>query len=189
MAPPPESNDSCDFNNLSYSSNATVTMNPGVYCGTTELSSDVNATLNPGTYVFRGGPLDLSSNVSFAGSGVMIYMMDNAYLDFSSNTNVALSAPTTGPYAGILLFGSRSDQVTHMFNSASNSTFNGTVYLPTGTLEMNSDTQIASGSDYSMFIVRKALLSSTAHLVINSNFAASSVPLPAGITIAGVLVR
>ena len=55
----------------------------------------------------------LSGNASVSGSGVMIYNAGSAYpnpggnfgaMSFGSNTTLNLSAPTSGPYAGVLIF-------------------------------------------------------------------------------------
>ena len=126
---------------------ANDTLTPGVYCGGLEIGNTNGATftLSPGTYIMAGGGMTLDSLAQVSGSGVTIYNTSSAGwgcpstynydpITVSSQTVVSLSAPTSGPLTGIVLFadragcavaGSCQDQI----NGGATTAFNGVLYL------------------------------------------------------------
>ena len=98
-----------------------VARRSGIYSGIT-LSGNATLTLNAGIYIIEGGGLSVSGNASVTGSGVMIFNAGSAYnattgnyggtygsITLSGNGTYSLSAPTTGTYAGILIFQDRTN--------------------------------------------------------------------------------
>ncbi len=85
-----------------------TTLNPGTYCAGLS-ASNVAVTLNPGDYVIMGH-LAVSGG-SLSGSGVTIYMTQNSSAQYGTitltNAPTTLSAPTSGPREGILIFSDR----------------------------------------------------------------------------------
>ena len=118
---------------------------PGVYPSGITLKGGT-FTLNPGIYIMEGefkvGPGGGGTTVN--GSGVTLVFTsatpNNAssypttMLDFDSNANVTLTAPTTGATAGFVIMGDSTMPLTTTFTTVANSTvnLNGTVYLPNG---------------------------------------------------------
>lgn len=108
----------CDQTNFKVSgSGGNVTVNPGVYCGGIEVSgSNNNVVFNPGGYVLKGGGLKLSgggnvlSNPTTGIGGVTFFNTTQPSgtsvgdIDFSGSSSGLLTAPTSGPYAGVLFF-------------------------------------------------------------------------------------
>ncbi|MGQ0533019.1 MAG: pilus assembly protein TadG-related protein [Caulobacteraceae bacterium] len=106
------------------------TINPGIYCGGLDLSGDV--TLNPGVYVVDGGDFRINSNAHVTGHGVTFFLTDGATVHFNGNAEIELSAPTSGTYAGVLMYGDRDQgNAENVFNGTADSSFTGALYFPT----------------------------------------------------------
>lgn len=111
------------------------TLNPGVYCSTLIINGSPNVQLNPGVYVFDNG-MTMNGSPTLTGSGVMLYNAGGGLtLNGSSTSN--LSAPTSGAYAGILVYQSRSDSSQLTMNGSNSSVFNGAIYAPTARIVDN----------------------------------------------------
>ena len=91
------------------------TINPGIY-SQISVSGNARLTLNTGIYIIEGGGFTVTGNASVSGSGVMIYNAGSNYpstggtfggITLSGDGRFSLSAPTSGTYAGILIFQSR----------------------------------------------------------------------------------
>lgn len=102
---------------------------PGRYCGGLRLSG--NVTLQPGVYVISGGDFRVNANARISGTGVTIFLDSGVQVNMNGNAAVQLTAPTTGPYAGVLFFGDRSTTGTSSFNGTADSLMTGAVYMPT----------------------------------------------------------
>ena len=104
------------------------TLSAGTYCG---LTLQNNVTLNPGVYVINGGSLKINSNGVINGTGVTFYLTNGATLDFNGNADINLTAPTSGPYSGILFFGDRTQATAiNKINGDASSSMTGAFYFP-----------------------------------------------------------
>ena len=102
---------------------------PGKYCG--GLSINSTATLQPGVYVIDGGTLKLNASADISGTGVTFYLTNGATLSFNGNATLDLTAPTSGTYAGVLMFGDRTQSyATNTINGNSYSNLTGAIYFP-----------------------------------------------------------
>ncbi len=95
-------------NYTDFTATAGQVLNPGVYCNGITVSSK-SITVNPGTYILNGGGLTVSGGGSISGDGVTFFntaqgAYASKYDKVSVNGNLDLSAPTTGPLAGILFY-------------------------------------------------------------------------------------
>jgi Flp pilus assembly protein TadG len=129
----------CDQNNLSV--NSSITLSPGVFCGGLSVTAGAVVTLNPGIYYMDRGSLSVEGNATINGAGVTIVFTSGnnnnwATASISSNANINLTAPTTGPTAGIVIFGDRNMPVGIPFKMTGGSTQNlgGAIYLPKAAL-------------------------------------------------------
>ena len=112
------------------------TLYPGTYCGTTTINTTGAITLEPGTYVILGSLTILNGNIS--GAGITIYLSQGdgytAAASTISNLNATLSAPTTGPLQGLLIFADRTlppgAATLTMKSFNPNTTMDGIIYLP-----------------------------------------------------------
>jgi len=130
----------CDYNNKTYKN--TVTIDPGVYCNGIQLNAGAVVTMNPGIYFIDRGSLQMAGGATLQGDGVTIILTSstgNNYADVTINggAHLAITAPTTGPTAGIAIFGDRSmpTGTTFKFNGGDSQVIGGAVYVPHGTLQ------------------------------------------------------
>ena len=147
----------CNFNNYNPGF-GTWTLNPGTYCGGITISNGATATFNSGIYVIKGGGVTLVGGTTDTGSGVMFYLTGTnatyTSVTISNGAIVTFSAPTSGPYLGLVFYQDRS------ITSASNATFSGgvamqitgTLYFPTTSVLFSNGSSTAT---YSTAIVAK----------------------------------
>jgi hypothetical protein len=129
------------------------TLTPGVYCGGMSLSGTV--TLTPGVYVIDGGEFRINANAEVTGVGVTFFLTGGATVHFNGSAQINLTAPTTGTYAGVLMYGDR-DQGNgdNIFNGTANSTLTGALYFPTQQVTHNGN---FSGVNGCLRIVSRAI--------------------------------
>ena len=105
------------------------TLKPGTYCSGLSLSGTV--TLQPGVYVIQSGDFKVNANANVSGDGVTIYLAGSSRVSMNGNATVSLSAPTSGTYSGVLMYGDRTSiggQST--FNGTATSLLTGALYFP-----------------------------------------------------------
>jgi hypothetical protein len=173
----------CDKVNFSLLS-GTQTISPGVYCGGILVGDTAVLKLSPGEYILKDGPLVLSGDSSIEGEHVGFYMTGNtSVFDFGVSTQANLTAPKTGALSGILFYEDRNSIGGRQFaiRSKDAERFEGTVYLPQGTLFVDKDSRIGQLSNWTAMIARRIHLGSGPDLVVNSDYANSDVPVPDGI--------
>ncbi len=137
----------CDFNNQVYNP-GNVTLNPGVYCGSTNFNGSGTATLNPGLYVINNGTMTFNSNWTVTGTGVTFYLANsNSTIQFNGGVNATLSAPTAGTYANILMFEPTglSPSSVELDGSGADS-FSGLIHLPSRKVTVNSVSNMNSNN-------------------------------------------
>jgi hypothetical protein len=139
---PTQNPSGCDLTNLIINSGIRI-LNQGVFCGGITISGSAAVTFNPGLYVIKpiGGlpaGLVINSSGTVSGDGVTFYNgAASGPLSISSTGTVSLTAPTTGPYAGILMFQDPSNTSSATVGGGSNSTFVGALYFPNAPLSIN----------------------------------------------------
>jgi hypothetical protein len=160
--------------------NATANIPAGFYCGlNVKSNSTVNLT-SSGTYSFDG-TIALSSNTTLNGTGVTLYFKSGS-INLSSNTSLNLSAPTTGTYAGIVIFQDRANSSTLALSSNSGMTLTGAVYAPDAnvTLASNAFTNV-----YSILVASTITIASNSTININANYSGlpNGSPIKAAIAV------
>lgn len=114
------------------------------YCGGLTVKGDV--VFKAGLYIIDGGTFTINGNASVSGEGVTFYLTGGASLKFNGTAEIDLSAPTSGPYSGLLFFGDRGDSgVTHTINGNAESELTGAIYLSAGDIEFRGDAEIGDG--------------------------------------------
>jgi hypothetical protein len=157
----------CDKTN--FVAKTTITINPGVYCNGLNLNAGANVTLNPGIYYLDQGSLSVNGGATLNGTGVtLVFTSSNGhnYADATINggANINLVAPTTGPTAGIVLFGDRNMTVgtTFKLNGGSSEVFGGAIYIPRGSVTFSGGASSTNGC--------LQLVADTITFVGNANF-------------------
>ena len=127
----------CDYNN--FVAKGTVTLQPGTYCNGIRLNANARATLASGTYLIYGGGLRTNNNARLTGSAVTIFLAVGGSITMNSTTIVNLTAPTSGTYAGVAIFESRSVPLgvaSHTIPIANTGRLEGVVYTPRSALQI-----------------------------------------------------
>lgn len=140
----PPTSSVCTYTNYKASTGST-TLNPGTYCNGITISGATTVTFNPGTYILMGGGLNVTGASILKGSGVTFFLTQGlgySYgpLSVSSAVVTTLSAPTSGPYYGILFYQDRSIGTGHAANTvtgSSASSLSGVLYFPTTALTLS----------------------------------------------------
>jgi hypothetical protein len=140
------------------SGNSRQALSPGIY---SQISATGNAvlTMNPGTYIIEGGGFTVTGNASVSGSGVMIYNAGSNYpgsggnfggITLSGNGTFNLTAPTSGPYAGILIFQSRQNTRALSCSGNAMSGMGGVIYAQSALLSMSGNASLQNPLDVGM---------------------------------------
>jgi Putative Flp pilus-assembly TadE/G-like len=112
----------------------TVSFSPGLYI------------IENGSLTINGGDLNSNSTVQFSGSGVTFYFVNGGNLRLGSKLTLNLSAPTGGPFSGILFFGSRTTAgAGQIITGASASTLQGAIYMPASDITFTGNSSTTNG--------------------------------------------
>ncbi len=130
----PSTTGSCVDSGLSLSSGS-ATLQSGKHCGAVSISGGT-LTIDAGTHIFENG-LNVSGGTVQDTGGVTLYM-DSGGLSMSGAT-VNLSAPTSNPYNGILIFYNRT-------NSASINLSGGSLALTGAVYALDSTFNLSGGT-------------------------------------------
>lgn len=146
-----------------------TTISPGTYCGGITVSSNSPVTFQPGVYILQGN-LNVSGSGGILGNGVTFYFSSGS-LEVSGTPNVDLVAPTTGTYAGVLIFQNQSDTTAMVLSGDSTSVYQGAIYAPGGSVTLS-----GNGNDAAYTIVDSAqvIMSGTNSWALGDNY--SSLP-------------
>ena len=111
---------------------STLPPNPvpsGTYCPGNINNTDV-VFADGATIIITGG-LSTKGNSSLTGNGVTLYVLGGGSIN--ANSTVSITAPSTGPYAGLAVWFGDSSSVT--WNGGNSSLFKGAIYAPTATVK------------------------------------------------------
>ncbi len=169
----------------------TVTLEPGTYCLGLTILGFSKVTFKPGVYIIKDGPFLVAGSSEITGHGVGFFLTGISIFTFDPLTCIELSAPTSGPLAGLLFFGSRSQSklLLNTILSDRAHVMTGTIYLPTTSFVVDSLAQVGSNSAYTAIVSRRIMLMHGPHLVLNTRYSETEVPVPEGIKAAGQPVR
>jgi putative Tad-like protein involved in Flp pilus assembly len=164
---------SCNYTNFKLSAGATQTLNPGVYCGGITLTGGSTALLNAGTYILNGGGLAVSAGSNIKGSGVTFYNTGSSksYIPISlqGSGNTILSAPTSGPFEGILFFQDRSiiSKAKNVISGSGTDSFEGALYFPTTYLMFGGGSSITA---YTLIVADIIEISGNSTVTLNADY-------------------
>lgn len=163
-----------------------MSLDPGTYCGL-ELQSGADVTLRDGVFIFKDKPLVVHDGAKLHAASSSLYFSDQATFTFEPRSTISLSAPSDGPMAGLLVFVSRSQQDSLRYKILSDDArvMVGTVYVPKGELIIDASNPIADQSAYTAVVADKVRIYGGPHLVLNTKYSDTDVPVPDGIRGAG----
>jgi Matrixin len=130
-----------------------TTLSPGIY-SSIQISGQASVTLNPGVYIIKGGGLSVSGQGNLTGIGVLIFNAGSSYngttdggsfgsISLSGNGTINLSAAGSGPFAGVLIFQSRSN-TRSLSLSGNGAGIVGTLYAPAAAVGLSGNGQITT---------------------------------------------
>lgn len=159
-------------------------ISPGVYCDGLYIDGNSKVTMKPGVYVIKEGDFKVDSNSEVVGVGVGVFFTGkSSRFEFTSNAKVNLSAPKSGPMAGLLFMEDNTilAETKHRITSNYADRLVGTIYLPRGSFLIDANNDVAGASEFTVLVVRQLELKAGPRLVLNTDYAASDVPLPDGV--------
>lgn len=114
-------------------------LTPGVFCNGVRFRNAARVTLQPGLYVVDRGTFEVDGGARLTGDGVTIVLTSRdgehpATVDIAAGAEIALTAPATGPTAGIVFFGDRlrpGDHDVNSFKGGASLDVAGAIYFPT----------------------------------------------------------
>jgi hypothetical protein len=132
--------------NLPSSNWGNYTLSPGVYTGTLNLSNGSTYTMQPGVYIVNSGNFNIGS-ATVTGAGVTI-VVTSGTVNIANGANATISAPTTGPTAGIAFFGSRTASASNVNSFAGGvpMKITGAIYFPTQNLSFSNGVSTNNGA-------------------------------------------
>ena len=161
------------------------TVSPGTYSSISisGTGGGNSVVFSAGTYVINGaGGLTIPGNATISGSGVTFYFTGSATIGMTGTPTINLTAPSTGAYAGMLMWQDPADTNTTgpSLGGNSGSQFNGILYFPKDQL-----TFFGNNTSLSVGVVVADSLSLSGHPSVTFNGSAG-VPggLPPSFTVA-----
>ena len=145
----------CNGSYGDYANFSGSTLSPGVYCGGIGIDHNT-VTFSPGLYIIAGGGLTFKS-ANVTGTGVTFVLTNAppanggassfAPVSMDVNSDVRLSAMTTGSLAGVLFYDDPAAGVPgtlykNSLSSSSLTAFDGSMYFPNQALEAKSNSPV-----------------------------------------------
>jgi hypothetical protein len=157
-----------------------TTLAPGLHCGGLQLSGDAIMTLAPGEHYFVGDVI-VDQNAQIVGDDVALVFDKVSKLDFKGASTVSLKGRRSGPLAGFVVITDRLNGTTFHISAPHVDQLLGTIYVPNATLQIEGSNKVGQASEWTVIVARQLQLNGGPNLVINANYAGSSVPVPGGV--------
>jgi len=159
----------------------TQTLQPGTYTSIT-ISSGSNVTFAPGIYYINGAGLSFQGSATVQGTGVTLYFTNGASINTigaGQASNIQLTAPTTGPYVGILMYQDPADTSTFAptIGAQNGSFFDGALYFPADQVTFVGN---GAGAAFNVGIVVADSVVLSSNPTVNVQ---GSAAMPAGVTL------
>ena len=164
----------CTYNNFSISGSGTATINPGVYCNGLDISGSRTITMTAGTYFIDRGEFDISGSTIINATGPVTVVLtsstgkNHAMLSISGSAQLSMTAPSSGPLAGMVFFQDRnaSSNGDNRITGSSVQNLTGAVYFPRQELTWTGTTQ-PGGTECTQVIARTVTFVGTSNFKSN----------------------
>ncbi len=157
---------SCNYTSYVVNGSSPATLSPGVYCNGLTLNGSATVTFSSGLYIIDGGTFTINGSETVTASDVTFYLTGGASMTINGSSSDTFVAPTTGTYAGILIFQDRSDSSTATFNGSNSKEITGALYFPDAELIYNGS---GPQSAYTILVANTININGSATL--NDNYA------------------
>jgi hypothetical protein len=167
------------------------TLEPGTYCQDLTIGKGAVVELNAGTYVFKGARLVVDGNAEVRGKDVGFYFDKDSEFHFAPESEISIEAPVSGAMAGLVIFTAHDMKAgtSHSILSENAQNIVGTIYMPTAELRIDGSAQIGGDAAYTALVVHDLKIYGGPHIVLNTDYNKTDVPVPDGIRGAGQPVR
>jgi Flp pilus assembly protein TadG len=167
-------------------------LDPGVYCGGLEIRNG-NVDLDDGLYILDGVGLQITGGATVTGDNVTIFIPATATgsmvagsgltIFIAGTATVTLTAPTTGPYDGILFYQDPASDPALGWRliGGSDMSLGGVLYAPNQDVEFMGD-NAGNGTPWTALIADEVDFVGDAYLS-NGNFGAAGVNLPLALSV------
>ncbi|THD80543.1 MAG: hypothetical protein E7812_07375 [Phenylobacterium sp.] len=118
---------------------------PYVFCNGLIVNGG-SVSFGPGVYVINGGSFTLNGSSSATANNATFILTNGAQLNFNSATNVTMSAPTSGPTAGLVIWMDPKSTGGVTLNAGSNQKYTGAIYAPNRQLTLNGGTTVVNSA-------------------------------------------
>lgn len=148
----------------------TTILQPGVYRGGIVIKGSAKVTFQPGVYVLDGGGLIVTSNSQLIGNEVMLYNTGGLLagpIDFTGNSNVILTPPTSGTYAGISIFQDRTLPSVLTVTGNTSLQVGGTIYAPAAAVVVTGSARVTPYAPGGGIIAWQLTVSGNADFVVD----------------------
>lgn len=169
-------------------------ISPGTYCGGLKIDGDSVVQFSPGIYIIKDGKLEIKGNTVANGGYVGFYFTGlGSRMKLEKKTTISFVAPRDGPMVGMLFFQDPNapeppddddignDEGKFEIKSDDARTLLGTIYLPRGILTIDTKNPVADESAFTVVIAKRMQFKGNSTLILNSDYAATDVPVPAGV--------
>lgn len=114
----------------------TRTIQPGRYCNGMTMNGSI--VMQPGVYIVDGGTWRINGSANVVGDGVTVILTNNAEAQMNGNADIHLAAPTSGDFAGVVVWGDRTNapSTSVQLNGTASSALMGALYFPSQTVDM-----------------------------------------------------
>jgi Putative Flp pilus-assembly TadE/G-like len=178
---PPTKPVTCQHSNLAYDAadgSNIVYLDPGVHCGGMKINGNMRVILNPGLHIFTDGAVVASGGASIEGTDVSLWFTGpGSYLDLGGSSEVKLSAPTSGDWAGMLIVSGR-DQLRETYRIKGNTSLflQGSIYLPTHHLIFSGGPDAIVPPDFTVLVAATIEFGGSSVLELRGDIEASDMP-------------
>jgi hypothetical protein len=157
-------------------------LQPGVHCGRYRARKNATVKLMPGEHYFLNGRLELTENATLLGDDVALIFDDSSEFRFADSSVINLSGRKSGSFAGFVLATTRKNTGDFEISSDNARQLLGAIYIPSATLHVTGKgNKVADQSAWTVVIAKSIKMTGSPDLVINANYAGSSVPVPTGV--------
>jgi Flp pilus assembly protein TadG len=158
----------------------TTSLGPGVHCGKIEVGGGATLKLLPGAHYFME-ELQVKEDSTLEGTDVVVILGKDAKLKIQDKAKLSLEGRKTGAFAGFVLATQRDMTNDVELVSENARKLLGTVYIPAAKLIVDGKDKVAEQSSWTVIVSKSLQIKGSATLVINSDYASSTVPVPSGV--------
>lgn len=161
-----------------------IWLEPGYYCADIKVLSHQTLRLKPGKYYFRNGAkLELREDSTLEGENVLLVFEKGSDFKFKDRSAIKLKGRSGGndPHAGFVLATARGNTQKFEISSSAARELLGTIYLPDAVLVVDGKDKIADQSAWTVIVAKGIEMKGGPSLVINSNYAGTSIKPPDGV--------